>query len=673
MLETMWVEILNMSLAASVAILAICLIRLFLKRTPRIFSYVLWTVVLFRLLCPFSIESTLSFLNALDGGAAARQGRMEYIPSDIGYQAQPQVQLAAGAFSDTVNEIVSDSLPAANVGDSVNPVQVILFVTARIWLAGLLVMVIYQLVSLLRFHKRLRGAECEEGNIYRLPGDGTPFVYGLVRPRIYLPSGLSEEERRYMLLHEQIHIRRGDQIFRFLGCAALCLHWFNPLVWLAFYLSGKDMELSCDEAVLRQLGDGVKKEYSGSLLALAAGGTDDRKFRGSPVAFGENNIKGRIQNVLHYRKTKPAVAAFAVVICAAAVAALALNPNSAEDENGFPDAEWVASLETLYGQEQAAVLASLNLEESDVVKADGTGLKNLREPVSLLETDFTQSLLYDVTSEAPTFYGTRYQYDSEDAAAIVTLAEALIKECNEQYGDPSTYPGLLNRLTNGDFADDFAKTWERGLTDQWREEWLVGEQTLCTLSVSVNGEDMGVISLEYKLYIAPNSQTFAEHVKEVEYIESEESTEDTEQEMTAESETDSDGILGYILYITDNTVAVDTAEWLTLTDTERMAELGITEDDMPGGFLIYNPDSAAESLTLAEGLTALLLDWENPYYPMESEISLEYFLMILQERAQTMGGAGEEDSASADYSQCGLFWFEVADGAVTYIEEQYLP
>ncbi len=506
--EKIWIEILNMSLTASVVILVVCLLRLLLKKMPKIFSYMLWVVVLFRLLCPFSIESTFSFLNALEGGAAAGQGRMEYISYDIGYQTQPQVQLAAGVLSDTVNEIVSDSLPTANAGDSVNPMQVVLFVTAWVWLAGVLALAAYQLVSLLRFNRLLKGAEREEGNIYRLSGDGTPFVYGLFRPRIYLPSGLSEEERRYMLLHEQIHIRRGDQIFRFLGCAALCLHWFNPLVWLAFYLSGKDMELSCDEAVLKQLGNEVKKEYSGSLLSLAAGNGGSRMIRHIPIAFGENNVKSRIQNVLQYRRTKPIVAAIAALICVAVVTALALNPNPAEEENGLPDETWVASLEALYGQEQDAVLAAFNLEVSDVGETDGTGLWNLREPVSLLENDFTQSLLYDVTSESQTLYGTRYQYDSEDATALVTLAEELLEKCSEQYGEPSTYPGLLNRLTNEDFAEDFIKTWERGLTDGWQEEWLVGERTLCTLSVSVNGENMGAISLQYKLYIDLNSQTF---------------------------------------------------------------------------------------------------------------------------------------------------------------------
>ncbi|MCD8069464.1 MAG: M56 family metallopeptidase, partial [Lachnospiraceae bacterium] len=290
---------------------------------------------LFRLLCPFSIESAFSLLGTVNGGEAARQGRMEYISTDIEYQPQAQLSawavsgtLTEEAVSDTVNETVSAFLPTANVGDSVNQMQVVLFVAARIWGLGVLAMAAYQITSLLRFKRRLKGVQCEEGNIYRLAGGGTPFVYGLFRPRIYMPEGLSNEERRYMLLHEQIHIRRGDQIFRFLGCVALCLHWFNPLVWLAFFLSARDMELSCDEAVLRKLGNGVKKEYSGSLLSLADGDRGKERVRGIPVAFGEGDVKSRIKNVLGYQKAKPVVMAVASIACILAVAALAFNPDS---------------------------------------------------------------------------------------------------------------------------------------------------------------------------------------------------------------------------------------------------------------------------------------------------------------------------------------------------------
>ena len=181
----------------------------------------------------------------------------------------------------------------------------------------------YSLVSLLRLRKKLKGAVREQKNIFRLPGKGTPFVYGLIRPRIYLPEVLGKTEQEYILLHERIHIRRGDHIFRLLAWLALCLHWFNPLVWLAFSLSGRDMEVSCDEAVLQKLGSGVKKEYSASLLNLAAG---ERIVKGIPLTFGESDTGSRIKHVLRYKKPKRLLAGAAVLLCVVLAAALLSNP-----------------------------------------------------------------------------------------------------------------------------------------------------------------------------------------------------------------------------------------------------------------------------------------------------------------------------------------------------------
>ncbi|MCD8097744.1 MAG: M56 family metallopeptidase, partial [Lachnospiraceae bacterium] len=284
---------------------------------------------------------------------AARRGPMEYVSYDLASTGQTGAQMQVPVVR--LNGDLSVSVPAAAVGDSVDPAQIVLFVAACVWLLGLCVLLLWNLLSLLRFRGRLRGAEHLRENIYRLSDGGTPFVYGLLRPRIYLPLGLGAEEERYMLLHEQIHIRRGDPVFRFLACAALCLHWFNPLVWLAFALSGKDMEMSCDEAVLRKLGGGVKKEYSASLLALATG---ERALRSIPVAFGESSTKSRIKNVLSYQKAKPVIVAVAAVICVLAFVFLAANPSGGEKSGGTNEA--------MYGE----TVANLGDDETGTDSAD---------------------------------------------------------------------------------------------------------------------------------------------------------------------------------------------------------------------------------------------------------------------------------------------------------------
>lgn len=323
LLEKLFIEVLNMSLTGSVIILAVLLTRTVLNKAPRILSYMLWLVVLFRLLCPFSFESGLSLLGALQNEPAI-EGRMEYIPENIGYQMEPKVALPVPAMNDAVNQ----SLPVGNPAGSVNPLQIVLYLAVRLWILGILVMLVYNCVSGLRLKRRLKSGVRERDNIYRLPGNGSPFVYGLLNPKIYLPENLTRKEEEYMLLHEQIHIRRGDHIYRFLALLALCLHWFNPLVWTAFSISGRDMEISCDEAVVRKLGNGIRKEYSASLLNLACG---SKVVKGAPLPFGESDTGKRIRHILRYRKPAGIFAGISAVICVILAAALLANPEKKEE------------------------------------------------------------------------------------------------------------------------------------------------------------------------------------------------------------------------------------------------------------------------------------------------------------------------------------------------------
>ena len=321
-LEKVFIEVLNMGLTASVMIAGVLLVRLLLKKAPKIYSYILWSIVLFRLLCPVSFETEISLLGALQNETSV-DGRMEYIPQDIGYQLQPEVQMPIEA----VNEVVNDSLPQGDFGDSVNPLQIWLYFGARVWILGIVVMLTHSGLSLKKLRKQLKLAVCEDKNIYRMPGKHSPFVYGVFKPCIYLPDHLDETEKEYVLLHEQVHIRRGDHIYRLLAYLAVCFHWFNPLVWAAFFISGRDMEISCDEAVIRKMGSGVKKEYSASLLNLACG---EKIVKGIPVAFGESDTKSRIKHVLKYKKPAKIISILAVVLCTIAAILFIGNPKKNE-------------------------------------------------------------------------------------------------------------------------------------------------------------------------------------------------------------------------------------------------------------------------------------------------------------------------------------------------------
>jgi beta-lactamase regulating signal transducer with metallopeptidase domain len=286
-MSELFLSVLNMSLTASYVILFVIVIRLLLKKAPKFISYALWGVVAFRLIIPFSFESMFSLM--------PRNTNVVSIPHNIIYQQGPQINSGI----EVVDSFVSESLPAPTVGASVNPLQLYTEIGAYIWILGIMVLLIYSVVSVLQLKRQLKSAQLIEQNIFEAKNLKTPFVLGLIRPKIYLPIGLNVEERSYILLHEQTHIHRKDHIIKILAFLILSIHWFNPLVWIAFMLMSTDMELSCDERVLKEMNEDIKKPYANSLLSLAAG---RHILNGSPLAFGEGNVKRRIKNVLHYKR-----------------------------------------------------------------------------------------------------------------------------------------------------------------------------------------------------------------------------------------------------------------------------------------------------------------------------------------------------------------------------------
>ena len=274
--------------------------------------------VAFRLIVPFSFESMFSLM--------PRKTNVVPIPHDIIYQQNPQINSGMEA----VDTFVSQSL-LTPAGASVNPLQVYVEIGTYIWILGLLVLLIYSLISVLQLKKQLKSAQLIGQNIYQVKNLKTPFVLGLTNPQIYLPVGLSKEEQNYILLHEQIHIHRKDHIIKIFALLILSIHWFNPLVWIAFMLMSMDMELSCDEKVLKEVNEDIKKPYANSLLSLAAG---KHILNGSPLAFGEGNVKGRIKNVLNYKKPSFWVIFLSIIIVVTIGIGLVANPKSLASFNG---------------------------------------------------------------------------------------------------------------------------------------------------------------------------------------------------------------------------------------------------------------------------------------------------------------------------------------------------
>jgi beta-lactamase regulating signal transducer with metallopeptidase domain len=307
-MDKLFLTILNMSLTGAFVVAAICLARLPIKKAPKIISYCLWAVAWFRFAFPFSIESVYSLIPF----------KAQTIPADIATQAVPRIDSGIPLVNNAVSSVLSSPTvypdtgalpPTLFVETSMNPLQIWTAIGAWVWLAGAAIMLLCGVAFYLRLKHRMSSAIRVEGNVYETDGIRSPFILGVFKPKIYIPLDIAGQEREYIILHERTHIRRHDHIIKFAAYFILCLHWFNPLAWAAFLLMGVDMEMSCDERVLQELGGEIKNDYSLSLLSLAAG---RRIISGSPLAFGEDGVKMRIKNVLKFKKSSRFKVALAI-------------------------------------------------------------------------------------------------------------------------------------------------------------------------------------------------------------------------------------------------------------------------------------------------------------------------------------------------------------------------
>lgn len=304
-----FITVLNMSLTASFAVLIVIAIRFVLRRFPKRYSYALWLVVLFRFLCPVSFSSILSPLPA----AAP-------IPHDIMLRTAAAPPTGLPGMDSAVNQAVTSNQAAQAA--SINPSQVFLSIAACVWIAEIVILLGYAAISYSRLMRGLATATKAEGQTYESDFINTAFVLGFIRPRIYIPLGLSGDTLDYVLQHERTHLRRRDYLIKPLAYLALCLHWFNPLAWLSYLLACRDMELSCDEAVLRRMGPASRAAYSQALLTLST----SHGSLTSPLAFGESNVKMRIQNALRWQAPRVRTAVAGVFLCIVTLIVCAANP-----------------------------------------------------------------------------------------------------------------------------------------------------------------------------------------------------------------------------------------------------------------------------------------------------------------------------------------------------------
>ena len=310
-MNELFLKIINMSISASWLVLAVLILRFVLKKAPKWINVLLWGIVAIRLICPFSFESTLSLIPSA-----------ETIPLNIGMDTTPTINSGISAINNAVNPIISQSnTPMA--GSSVNLLQITIGIYEYIWIFGMIALALYTAISYWRLRRKVDTAVRYKDNIFQSENVSFPFVLGIIKPRIYLPFKMNGQYLEYVVAHEQAHICRKDHWWKPLGFLLLMIHWFNPLMWLAYVLLCRDIELACDEKVIKELGNEQRGDYTQALVACSV---NRRMIAACPLAFGEVSVKERVKSVMNYKKPAFWVIIISVIVCVGVAVCFLTNP-----------------------------------------------------------------------------------------------------------------------------------------------------------------------------------------------------------------------------------------------------------------------------------------------------------------------------------------------------------
>lgn len=306
-----FLKIVNMSISASWVVVAVLALRFCLKKAPKWVNVLLWGIVAVRMVFPFSIESVLSLIPSA-----------ETISPTIMMEQTPSVQTGVPALNHVINPVISGSFTPVP-GASANPLQIWIPVLTGIWLFGIATLFLYSAVSYWRLRRKVCEAVILRGNIYQSEKVCSPFVLGIIKPKIYLPYHMDSRKMDHVIAHEQTHIRRKDHWWKPLGFLLLTIHWFNPLMWFSYVLLCRDIELACDEKVIREMGNEQRADYTQALVACSV---NRRLIAACPLAFGEIGVKERVKSVMNYKKPAFWIVLASVIVCAVIAVCFLTNP-----------------------------------------------------------------------------------------------------------------------------------------------------------------------------------------------------------------------------------------------------------------------------------------------------------------------------------------------------------
>ena len=700
-MESMFLQLVGMNIKAGYVILVIIVIRLLLRKAPRIFSYLLWSAVLFRLIVPFSFQNVFSLMPARTQTISKELVTTEGFSPFVQTASIPQ-QPDAEMIGNTMQSVQ----PATLQGGGIDPLSQWAAVGAAVWLTGVALLLIYSIFSVVALRRKLRCADRFADHIFELEGLRTPFVFGTLHPCIYLPKGIAPKELSYILKHEQTHIRRWDHLIKPFSFLVLSVHWFNPLAWAAFFLMCEDMELSCDESVLKQMGEDIKKDYSKTLLSFSAG---KRIFGGCPLAFGEDNVKGRIKNILNYRKPALVGVIAAVLVVTTACVGLVSDPQgeilSVEDYavkfvqdqiNYYDNAKYsnfrivdskITTLELadkfdeMLNEPLEIWRLEYRLKPDDPEKVILAGGMNMIDGWLTEESSMGKPLLiFSYENSRPRYLGCIYTAEGFNGDAdTVSGRETMLRTFLEEQGllPCETYSGdhiiVQFPLSTGETCKLLlSQPVDKGSAGIWCvERWMDGNGRVYYDTPETSGRALDHYK-ELQKQCDRGQSPWLLNPPEValRYI-----NDVLGQHLTPDKlkfqrgagikdfqETPESFYVGYLSNLKgreDNSgrfsFHLDTVEWLTLEDTARLKELNVDPADLSDGVYIYNPTS----------------------YPMYFQGTDKTQIRIVYGDA----GMGQRDVSCEEFtkyleeqhSYMPLYRIVTKDGYVTSMEEQYLP
>lgn len=694
-MDGLFLGILNLSLYGSFAIVAVLILRLLLKKSPKSISYGLWLVVFLTLILPVRIKTSYSPMPV--GVESFRQAKL--------YQAVPQAESGISI----VDDFVAERTPVRKLGEEVFPMERMVKGASVVWFAGTVILLGYGMISSWKLRKKLKNGEKLESNVYQVEGLPTAFVMGMP-PCIYIPGDLTEEEREYVLCHERIHIKRHDMRMKQGAFIILCLHWFNPLVWLAFRCMEADMESSCDEKVLEKMGTDIKKGYSLSLVRLSA----EERWFGTPLAFGEKPIKTRVKHILQYKKPVSVVVGLAVVAAVVVGCAIWSAPTEEDPVGNDIVVTEEENLEFLVENQGSCIIDREELSREQHFHQDGLLSENVAVEVwsakcrYRLDSDKPLQLPDGVTQEGEWLYvnsdwyvfgagnipkdGEMVSYTEEEMALlgrylgslrkyeltmsqeeIGTMVRALLEE--NGYLAPETYPGnhvvvdvslhqqkgysdwrlLLSQPvkqgTDGiwcveRWSDELGHLYYNYVSSAEEDAYYAEQQAQCD-----EGHKVGLLNPEDVAMTFLRDEMGLWSVTTDDIVVREGTLEDFYGNMSSKR-------FGYITKLDEKEgiLHLNEAQWYTEENRERLAQVHLDPDmEMPNGFYIRTWENNT-AMDLGKQPEILVVEFtENGVEQKQLKSWKE-----LQKHLEEEGG----------YLP---FWITTENGVVTKVEEQYVP